>query len=215
MKRILAALALAAAVPATAHAHPHVMVEANLEFVRDTAGKVTELRHVWRFDELFSAMVQVDFDGNGDGLLSADELEEVSKTVTVSIGEQDWFTDVRRGNEQLDIVPPEKISVDFVDGQVLMFFAAKLKQPANAEDGQLRVSISDPTYYVAMDIVDETAVQITGNGAGCKVDIYRPDFDKLIADNPDALTEEFFADPAKASLSDQWMSWITLKCAQS
>lgn len=214
--RILALAAVfAACFPAQALAHPHVMVDANLEVVRDAAGMVTELRNVWRFDELFSAMVIVDFDQNGNGVLEQPELDAVSATVTQSIGEQGWFTDARNGNEELDLVPPERIMVDLVDGQVLMFFAAKLKQPVSTVGDSFRVSISDPTYYVAMEIADESAVQITGNGAQCRADIYRPDFDKLLEENPDALTEEFFNDPKKASLSDQWMSWVTIKCAES
>lgn len=215
MNKLLRFAAAAAALlaPAAASAHPHVFVEANLEVVRDESGAVTELRHVWRFDELFSTTVLMDFDANADNALQPEELEEVSKVVTQSIGEQGWFTEVRSGNDPVDIVAPEKIMVDYQDGQLLMFFPARLKTAVDVAAAPFRVSVSDPTYYVAMEIADESAVQITGNGAACKADIYRPDFDKLLTENPDALTEEFFNDPQNASLTDQWMSWITVKCA--
>ncbi len=156
MKRA-APLAFTAALvlPAVAFAHPHVMVEANLEIVRDEAGQVTELRHVWRFDELFSTTVLVDFDANADNALQPEELEEVSKTVTQSISEQDWFTEVRSGNDTVEIVGPDKIMVDYQDGQLLMFFPARLKQPVSTAAAPFRVSVSDPTYYVAMEIADE------------------------------------------------------------
>ncbi len=214
MKRA-ASLVFASALvfPAAAFAHPHVFVEANLEIVRNEAGLVTELRHVWRFDELFSTTVLMDFDANADNALQPEELDEVSKTVTQSIGEQEWFTEVRSGNEPVEIIGPEKIMVDYQDGQLLMFFPARFKEPVSTATGPFRVSVSDPTYYVAMEIADEAAVQVTGNGASCKAEIYRPDYDKLLAENPAALTEDFFNDPQKASLNDQWMSWITLKCA--
>ena len=45
-----------------AFAHPHVFVDANIEIVRNDKGEFTELRHVWRFDELFSATIILDFD---------------------------------------------------------------------------------------------------------------------------------------------------------
>ncbi len=209
----LAAISTALLSPAAAFAHPHVFVEANLEVVRGDGGAVTELRHVWRFDELFSTTVLMDFDANADNALQPEELEEVSKVVTQSIGEQGWFTEVRSGNDTVEVVAPEKIMVDYQDGQLLMFFPVKLKTAVDTQAAPFRVSVSDPTYYVAMEIADESAVQISGNGTDCKAEIYRPDFDKLLTENPDALTEEFFNDPQNASLSDQWMSWITDKCA--
>ena len=45
-----------------AFAHPHVFVEASLEIVLDKDGRFSKLRQVWRFDELFSATVVLDFD---------------------------------------------------------------------------------------------------------------------------------------------------------
>ena len=38
-------------------AHPHVFAEANLELLSNDVGGLEEIRHVWRFDEFFSASV--------------------------------------------------------------------------------------------------------------------------------------------------------------
>ncbi len=208
------ALALAGIVfPGEAGAHPHVLVDVNLEIVRNSAGAVTELRHVWRFDEIFSSTVMLDYDTNGDGELSHEELEEVSKTVTQSIGEQDFFTEVRYKGKTIKFVPPPKIMVSYQDGQILMFFAETFKTPVPAVPGPLLISVSDPTYFVAMELADESAIQITGNGAACKVSIVRPDFDKLYSQNSAALTEEFFNNPKGSTLGDQWLTWVYLNCS--
>jgi len=207
----LAAMALAA-IPAAALAHPHVFVEANLEVVRDKQGAVTEMRHVWRFDELFSSTVLLDFDTDGDGKLSAAELDEVSKVVTESIGEFNFYTEVRLDSKPQEFVGPQKIMVDYVDGQVLMFFAATMKTPIAVHNRDFRVSVSDPTYYVSLEIADESAVQISGDGAKCSAAIQRPDFDKLYSQNSQTLTEQFFEDPAKSSLGDAWLSWVIFQC---
>lgn len=206
----LAGVAFIAAVQA--QAHPHVFVEANLEIVRDTNGAVTELRHVWRFDEIFSSTVLLDFDSNADGQLQSEELDEVSDTVTETIGENDYFTDIRLDGQEVPFIGPEKILVDYMDGQVLMFFATTFAAPLAIGNDDFRISVSDPTYYVAMDIANEAAVQISGDGAECAVEIVRPDFDKLYAQNQSTLTEQFFADPLNASLGDEWMTWINLAC---
>lgn len=206
-----AVLIAAVALPVCASAHPHVFVEANLEIVRDEQGNVTELRHVWRFDELFSTTVVLDFDANTNDMLEPDELDAVSGTVTQSVGQENFFTEIRMGSQDIEFLAPEKINVDYKDGQILMFFATRLKTPVKPGDGDFKVSVSDPTYYVAMDIADDNAVMISGNSSGCSSLVQRPDYDKLMSQA--ATTEDFFNNPGGAGLGDAWMTWVTLKCA--
>lgn len=195
-----------------AMAHPHVFVEANLEILRNNDGAVTEMRHVWRFDELFSSTIMLDFDTNADGKLDASELDEVSKVVTESIGESDFFTEVRLESAKVPFVPADAIMVDFADNQALMFFALTFEEPIDVKGSKdFKISVSDPSYYVAMEIADQTAVQITGDGTACGVSITRPDFDLLVSSNT-TLAEQFFADPDNATLGDEWKTWIGLEC---
>lgn len=210
--RLAAFLASLTVAPPTAGAHPHVFIESNLEVVRDAKGAVTELRHVWRFDELFSSTVLVDFDADGNGELDSGELDEVSSVVTESIGEYDFYTQVRLDGQAKAFDGPERIMVDYVDGQILMFFALQMKEAVPAVGKSLRVAVSDPTYYVAMEIADETAIQISGNGTACQAEIERPDFDKLYAQNSQTLSEQFFNNPDNAGLGDEWLTWVTLRC---
>ncbi len=199
--------------PGLALAHPHVFVEANLEIVRDAAGEITELRNVWRFDELFSSTVLLDYDDDGDGKLSNKELDEVSKTVTESIGEYDFYTKVRLDGRPRKFISPKKILVDYLDGQILMLFALKMAEPVPVVGHHVHIAISDPTYYVDMELASESAIKINGNGTACKVKIERPDFDKLYAQNSDAQTEAFFNNP-NTVLGDAWLTWVALKCTQ-
>ncbi len=212
-KVLVATAAVALLSTGVALAHPHVMVDANLEIVRNGAGEVTELRNVWRFDELFSTTVVMDYDANGNNVLEPEELAEVSKTVTKSISEEDFFTEVRLGKDTVEFVPPAEIMVDYVDGQILMLFAVTFAKPVDTSSGQFRVSIADPTYYVAFELAGEAAVQVSGNGAGCGVDVLVPDYDKLMSQDPASLTEQFFNNPENADLGDDWMTWVNLKCS--
>jgi ABC-type uncharacterized transport system substrate-binding protein len=210
---LVSTAAMAMLAPASALAHPHVMVDANLEIVRNAAGEVTELRNVWRFDELFSTTVVMDYDANGNNVLEPEELAEVSKTVTKSISEEDFFTEVRLGNDSVEFVAPAEIMVDYVDGQILMLFAVNFAKPVNTSAAQFRVSVADPTYYVAFELAGEAAVQVSGNGAGCGVEVVVPDYDKLMSQNQASLTEQFFNNPENADLGDDWMTWVNLKCS--
>jgi ABC-type uncharacterized transport system substrate-binding protein len=211
--RGLAVGVVAALAPFAALAHPHVFVEANVEILRDAQGAVTEIRHVWRFDELFSSTVLLDFDENGNGKLEPAELDAVSETVTKSIAEYDFYTEFRLGDKPLDYVAPRAVMVAYEDEQVLMFFPMKLKEPAPAAGG-FRLAVADTTYYVAIDIADDAAVQVTGPGAqDCKTDIARPDFDALIAKNSKRLGDYFQSKQVESvELGDEWLTWISLTC---
>ena len=72
---LVAASALVGGV-APAGAHPHVFAEARLEVVIGDDG-VSELRHVWRFDQLFSATVLLEFDADADLKMAPDGRRDV------------------------------------------------------------------------------------------------------------------------------------------
>ncbi|RYE61337.1 MAG: DUF1007 family protein, partial [Rhizobiaceae bacterium] len=100
---ILTAAALAAplAVPAPALAHPHIFAEARLEIVAGADGTVQELRNVWRFDEVFSSSVILDFDKNGDLKLDPHELAELGETIRTSLADYHYFSTVTLDGAQI------------------------------------------------------------------------------------------------------------------
>jgi ABC-type uncharacterized transport system substrate-binding protein len=81
---------LAATVPASVH--PHVFAEARLDVVLTPDSRsIQALRHVWRFDDLFSSTVLMEFDKNSDMKLDDAELKEVSETIFASLAEYNYF----------------------------------------------------------------------------------------------------------------------------
>ena len=194
-----------------ASAHPHVFVEANIEIVRDDKGYFTELRQVWRFDELFSTTVTLDYDENVDGVLDEKELKKVMDTVKESIAEYDFYTAIRAGNKALEFYEPDEINAYFEDGKMIMFLAVEPSKPFDLSKAPLRVSASDTSYYVAFDFGKEN-VSISGNTKGCVTNVTHPDFDKLYADNSEFLTESFFNDPSNSGFGDEFYSWAVITC---
>jgi ABC-type uncharacterized transport system substrate-binding protein len=62
-----------------------VFAEARLEVDTSANGQITELRHVWRFDEVFSSSVMLDFDRNGNFELDMRNWPSISEVVTASL----------------------------------------------------------------------------------------------------------------------------------
>ena len=209
----LALVSITALMPLEAHAHPHVFVEANIDVLRNDEGKFSEIRHVWRFDELFSSTIILDYDADGDSKLSDTELSEVTKIVKQSIAEYDFYTAVRHGEKEIEFYEPETINAYYDDGRLIMFLSLELAKPLAPTDKPLKISASDTSYYVAFDF-DTDNISVAGNNAGCSVDVTHPDFDSLYAGSSQALTESFFNDPSKpAELGDEFYSWASISCS--
>lgn len=200
--------------PGAANAHPHVFVEANLEIVRNEAGEATTIRHVWRFDELFSSSLLIDFDENGNGQLDTSELQEIADVTRQSIAEYNFYTEIRNGNEIINFYEPEPYIADMQDGQLLIILAVELEQPVKMSGKDFRVAVSDPTYYVAIDFLTDDAVRVSGKSAGCSTEVVPPDWDALYAEDAQRLAD-LFAAPADADIqaSDDYLTWVHFACS--
>lgn len=207
---LLAGIALAA--PAAAAAHPHIFAEARLEVVAGADGTVSELRNVWRFDEMFSASVVMDFDANGNATLDPEELAEVGQTVLESLEEYSYYTTLTEDGRTVKVAKPEAINVDFKDGQLLMFFTLKPGE-AMPLKGRLSFGVYDPTMYAAMDFAsDDDLVTVGEKFTACTRKVVRPDPDEVLAQNQDKLTEAFFDDPAGTDMSKLFATRLEVTC---
>ncbi len=210
----LVAFGCAAFQVSNAMAHPHVFVEANLEVVRNAAGEAVSLRHVWRFDELFSSSVQLDFDDNGNGKLDEDELKEIGNVTSKSIAEYNFYTEIRNGENVVNFYEPSPYIVDIQNGQLLIIMALELEKPARMGPEGFKIAVSDPTYYVAIDFLALDAVQVSGNGSNCSSKVVPPDFDALYAQDAERLAKLFAAAPdEEVEASDDYLTWVHFACS--
>ncbi|MCL6706518.1 DUF1007 family protein [Pseudomonas sp. R2.Fl] len=209
--RLLLALLMAAG-PVPAIAHPHVFADARLEVVASADGNVQELRNVWRFDDMFSSSVLMDFDANTDLKLDKGELDEIGKTILESLGDYDYFTFINHDGKAVEIARPDALHVDFQDNLLLVFFSVKPKTPLPLT-GTLSFGVYDPTLYTAIDFTDDTRMVLEGDRfKSCQHKVVRPDPDEVIAQNQSMLTEAFFADPANNDMGKLFATRLEVTC---
>jgi ABC-type uncharacterized transport system substrate-binding protein len=210
LPHLLAGIAFFA--PAVAQAHPHIFAEARLEVVASDDGTIAELRNVWRFDEMFSSSVIMDFDQNANLTLDPEELAEVGRTVLESLEEFDYYTTLTEDGKSIKVGKPDAINVDFKDGQLLMFFTLKPAETMPLK-GTLTFGVYDPTMYAAMDFAtDDDMVTVGDKANACKRAVIRPDPDQVLADNQQSLTDAFFADPSSNDMSKLFATRLELTC---
>ncbi|MBY5867596.1 DUF1007 family protein [Rhizobium leguminosarum] len=204
--------ALLSLAPAAAFAHPHIFVEARLEVVAGNDGSVEELRNVWRFDEVFSSSVVMDFDRNTDLKLEPNELAEVGKTVKQSLADYDYYMNLTINGKNITVQKPDIIHVDYKEGQLLMFFAVKPVEKMPLK-GRLSFGVYDPTLYTSIDFPTDGELAIVGDGfKACKHQVVRPDADQVISENKQSLTDAFFNDPTGTNMSKLFATRLEVTC---
>ena len=205
---VLTAL-LASTVPASVH--PHVFAEARLNVIVAADGTVKALQHLWRFDDLFSSTVLVEFDKNGDLKLDNAELLDVAQTVHASIADFNYFQVVTVDGKDVAMAPPPRMMANFENEQLIMMFESKPRDPLVLK-GKVDFGVYDPTFYTAIDYLDDANMAVEGMPAGCSRAVIRPDPDEAIAQNQASLTEDFFTDPAGTDLSKIFATKLELTC---
>ncbi|CAN7684501.1 DUF1007 family protein [Rhizobium sp. LjRoot254] len=211
LKKFLPLAAILAALPIAARAHPHVFADARLEVVAGSDGHIAELHNVWRFDEVFSSSVLMDFDKNTNLVLDQPELEEIGKTVLASLQEFNYYTALTVDGKLVGVAKPDVINVDYKDGQILMFFAVKPAAPMPLK-GKLTFGVYDPTLYASIDFPTDEDLVLMGDFKACTHAVVRPDADTVIAENKSTLTDAFFNDPTGTDMSKLFATRMEVTC---
>ncbi len=206
---MIAVLSFGAASPV--FAHPHVFAEARLDVLVSGNRQVEALRHVWRFDDLFSSTVLVEFDQNRDLTLDPAELEEVANVVHESLADFNYFQIITADGKEVEMQPPERLMADFTDNQLLIMFETQPAEPLILA-GEVRFGVYDPTFYTAIDFIHDEYLAVENLPADCARDVIRPDPEEAIAQNQQTLTEAFFNDPAGNDLSSIFATQLEITC---
>ena len=209
--KILSATMAAILLPFSALAHPHVFADAKLELIIEN-GAVSKLRHVWRFDDFFSANVQLEFDKDGSGALDATEIAEVAAVIKSSTADFNYFHTVFLDGREVTMEVPDDIILDFVDGQMIMIFQSQPGRPITMT-GKSSYGIFDPTFYTSIEFFDDSDITVSGMPKNCTSAIVRPDPDEVLEQNQGSLTEQFFAESEQNDVSRMFATRLELTCS--
>ena len=208
---LASALAMVLGSSAPVCVHPHVFAEARLDVMLNPDKTVKSLRHLWRFDDLFSSTVLMEFDKNADLKLDDAELQDVSNTVYASLAGYDYFQLVTANGKDVVMKPPPMLMASYEDDQLIILFESAPKEPLKLE-GKVDFGVYDPTFYTAIEFVEDENMAVEGLPASCTRNVVRPDPDEAIAQNQASLTDEFFTDPSGTDLSKIFATKLELNC---
>jgi len=158
-----------------ASGHPHVLVTSRSEIVLD-GRRVAAVRHVWTFDEAFSAFAIQGLDSDGDGKLTAEELKPLAQVNVESLQEYGFFTFLTVAGAEVDKVPfgdPADYWLDWDGRQLTLHFTLPLVSDVDAGAGPIRFDVYDPEYFVAFSMDQEKPAALAGGAETCQLSVMR------------------------------------------
>jgi ABC-type uncharacterized transport system substrate-binding protein len=207
-RRGLAALTAATALLAagSASAHPHMWIDARAVIDVDAQQRITAVRQVWLFDEMFGAYATQGLPKGKGGSLPAATLKGMADDWMKALGEpiSHYFTRVTVGGKTATFGAPRDAKVDWnpKTTRLTLSFTLPLATPMPVGADGAQVDIYDPTYFVAYAFDEKGAVSLGGpDAATCTSDYRKPkelDWKTMqqlaaIPADPDALPDELFA----------------------
>jgi len=185
---LFAGALLASAAPA--RAHPHVWVTAKAQVIFDAAGKVAAIRHVWEFDDMYSAFATQGLGKDGAPPTPVD-LAPLAKTNVESLVDFDYFTRARAGNAKIVFAQPTEYGlVETLQKRVVLTFTLPLKSPASAATA-FTFQVYDPSYFVAFSLDPQDPVDLVNAPPGCSAKVLGAD--PLSRNESQKLSEAFFS----------------------
>jgi len=174
--RVLAKLALAAALlaPASADAHPHVFVTTREVVVFDPQGRVAAIKNAWTFDEYYTAFLEQGLTKGPDGRYSRETLADLAKTNTEGLVDADYFTFIKVNGQAVKFSPPKEYWLEDIGKQLTLHFTLPLAEPVKPSKAFV-MRVYDPTYFVAFDPAEgKDVVRLEGEKPGCSLLVRKP-----------------------------------------
>src|SRR5262249_16627747 len=110
--RLLAILVSLILIGSPLAALPHVWVVLKSQIVYDKAGLVTGVRHVWTFDDVYSAFLTQGIKPRRKGIFTREELASIAKENIESLKDDDYFTQATINGSKATLGAPSEYWVE-------------------------------------------------------------------------------------------------------
>jgi ABC-type uncharacterized transport system substrate-binding protein len=158
LRFFLTLLALLAAT--AADAHPHVWVTFHSEVVYTATGEMTAIRHIWTFDDMYSAFAIQGIAHAKKGEYTRQELTSLAQLNMKSLKSYDYFTYAKADGRKLQFAGPSDYWLDYRDSTLTLQFTLPLKALVAAKT--MEIEVYDPTIFVDFEFAKGKPASLEG-----------------------------------------------------
>ncbi len=213
LRSLLAIAALMAAATtissSPAAAHPHVWVSMKSELIYAPNGMVIGVRHVWTFDDMYSAFATQGLESKQRGVFTREELAPLAAENVIGLKEFDYFTFAKLDGKSIAFSEPVNYWAEYKDSLLSLHFTLPLKAPAKMRTADLEVY--DPTYFVDFSFAEDKPLVLTNAPSNCQFALDKPTQAELAAEIRN-LGEEFFATADAENFGAMFANKVSVKC---
>ncbi len=179
-----------------ASAHPHVWVTAKAQVLFDAQGLVTGFRHIWKFDEAYSAYQVQGLTASGE-MPTRDQMAPLAKKTMESMPDFKYFTFAKVAGVALEYAPATGAHYDVdADKLVTLTYELPLIKPI-ASSSVFVLQVYDPDFFVEFNFAETDPITLVGAPSGCSTSANKPK--PLEVSEYKKLSEAFFANQSPGS----------------
>jgi len=125
-------------------AHPHTFIDL-FPSINSKNNKINSLHFKWRFDEMTSGVLLMEFDQNMDGVLDKNEILYARDNFFYPLKEFGYYTDLKIANKKIPINP--KNFIVKIEDKINISFEFEIDINANKND--LQIDFYDQDMFTA------------------------------------------------------------------
>jgi ABC-type uncharacterized transport system substrate-binding protein len=144
-------------------AHPHVFFSSSVKIVFDQNG-LAGFKMQWQFDEMFTSMIKMDYDKNGNNHLEKDEVKNIENSAFANLRKFNYFTHIKINSKVFKTKYVTDFSAALNDGQLSYTFFVPCHVRAIDTFKTIALSIYDQTYYCSVSLAPEPLSLVNDQG---------------------------------------------------
>jgi ABC-type uncharacterized transport system substrate-binding protein len=210
LELVMAGFVAAIVASSPARAHPHVWVTVKSELVYAPDGSVASIRHVWTFDDMYSAYALQSIEHKTKDVFTREELAPLAEANIASLKDYDYFNHARvDGDKRADVfTDPVDYWFDYTDSALTLHFTLPLKTPTRARNFEIK--LYDPEFFIDFDFAENEPVSLVNAPTQCALTMEKPT--EINFQSSQRLNRSFQPPEDSAGMGSHFASKILVTC---
>ncbi len=161
MKRLYIILVFAVLIVGPIWAHPHMFIDSQVTAVFDQQ-QLKGFWIEWKFDQMFTASIRMDYDRNRDGQFNDQETRLIEQNAFANLKNYNYFITLSHGDESYRAQQVEGFDAWMENDRLVYKFFVPYSLTISGSQSNVKLIIFDDTFFCDIAYVDENPVSIEG-----------------------------------------------------